>query len=199
MELILGVDVGQRQEFSAICAVEVQVRKEYGREVDHFLVRHLERIGAGTPFPAIAGRVGAVVDALDRKMRSCPDVYVDATGLGQPVIDLIDAELPCGFVRPVYFNHGDRRTDEGGVIHLGKGFLVTRLQTLLQADQLHLVRTPESEELARDLDEYEIRVDPDANERYGAFRVGRHDDLVTALGLAVQTGPARIKVGTVYL
>lgn len=27
----------------------------------------------------------------------------------------------------------------------------------------------------------------DANDRYGAFAVGTHDDLVTALGLAVQT------------
>ena len=34
---------------------------------------------------------------------------------------------------------------------------------------------------------YEIRVSEDANDRYGAFRTGTHDDLVTALGLAVQT------------
>jgi hypothetical protein len=33
---------------------------------------------------------------------------------------------------------------------------------------------------------FEIRVDEKANDRYGAFRVGTHDDLVTALGLAVQ-------------
>jgi hypothetical protein len=29
-------------------------------------------------------------------------------------------------------------------------------------------------------------VSEDANDRYGAFKVGSHDDLVTALGLAVQ-------------
>ena len=33
---------------------------------------------------------------------------------------------------------------------------------------------------------YELRVDEDANDKYGAFRVGTHDDLVAALGLAVQ-------------
>jgi hypothetical protein len=37
--------------------------------------------------------------------------------------------------------------------------------------------------------DYEIRISEDANERYGAFKVGTHDDLVTALGLAVQTPP----------
>ena len=40
--------------------------------------------------------------------------------------------------------------------------------------------------MARELEDYEIRVSEDANDRYGAFRVGSHDDLVTALGLAVQ-------------
>jgi hypothetical protein len=39
---------------------------------------------------------------------------------------------------------------------------------------------------AQELQDYEIRVDENANDRYGAFRVGTHDDLVTALGLAVQ-------------
>ena len=40
--------------------------------------------------------------------------------------------------------------------------------------------------LAEKLNHYEIRIDVDANERYGAFRVGTKDDLVTALGMAVQ-------------
>jgi hypothetical protein len=40
--------------------------------------------------------------------------------------------------------------------------------------------------LSEELLDYEIRVDENANDRYGAFRVGTHDDLVTALGLATQ-------------
>lgn len=67
--------------------------------------------------------------------------------------------------------------------------LVTRLQVLLQGDRLHLVQSPEAEILAQELREYEVKVTPDANERYGAFRVGTQDDLVTALGLAVQEDP----------
>ncbi len=43
--------------------------------------------------------------------------------------------------------------------------------------------------LTSELRDYEIQVSEDANERYGAFKVGTHDDLVTALGLAVQTDP----------
>jgi hypothetical protein len=74
-------------------------------------------------------------------------------------------------------------------VQLGKAYLVSRLQTLLQSGRLHLPRTAEAETLARELLEFEIRVERDANDRYGAFRVGTHDDLVTALGLAVQRDP----------
>jgi hypothetical protein len=86
----------------------------------------------------------------------------------------------------VYFNHGDRRIVESDGVRLGKGYLVSRLQLLLQCRRLHLPRTPEAETLATELLAYEIRVDENASDRYGAFRVGTHDDLVTALGLAVQ-------------
>lgn len=99
----------------------------------------------------------------------------------------------------MYITHGDRRAREAGAIHLGKAWLVARLQTLLQTDRLHLPRTAVSEDLTRDLLDFEIKVAEDANERYGAFRVGRHDDLVTALGLAVQESPARIEFGTFHL
>jgi hypothetical protein len=50
--------------------------------------------------------------------------------------------------------------------------------------------------LGQELMDYEIRVDQDANDRYGAFAVGSHDDLVTALGLAVQEPAA---VASVWL
>jgi hypothetical protein len=39
--------------------------------------------------------------------------------------------------------------------------------------------------LGRELGDYEIKVAQDANDKYGAFKVGAHDDLVTALGLCV--------------
>ncbi len=80
---------------------------------------------------------------------------------------------------------------EGRSVKLGKAYLVSRLQSLLQTGCVHLPRTAEAEALAAELLDYEIRVDQNANDRYGAFRVGTHDDLVTALGLAVQCDPAR--------
>jgi hypothetical protein len=62
------------------------------------------------------------------------------------------------------------------------------------AGRLHLPHTSESEALAKELLDYEIRVSEDANDRYGAFRAGTYDDLVTALGSAAQVEPGRFRV-----
>jgi len=35
--------------------------------------------------------------------------------------------------------------------------------------------------MSRELETYEIKVSEDANDRYGAFKTGAHDDLATAL------------------
>lgn len=42
------------------------------------------------------------------------------------------------------------------------------------------------------------RVSENANDTYGAFKVGTHDDLVTALGLAVQLDRGCEAVGLFY-
>jgi hypothetical protein len=114
-------------------------------------------------------------------------LFVDGTGVGQPVVDLLREKGAGVPVRPVYFTHGDRRVEQrDGSIGLGKAWLVSRLQALLQTARILLPRTMEARVLGQELMDYEIRVDQDANDRYGAFAVGSHDDLVTALGLAVQ-------------
>jgi len=117
-------------------------------------------------------------------------VYVDATGVGTPVCDELKLAGVPGRIVPVYFTHGDRRSvDADGSVTLGKAYLVSRLQALLQGGRLHLPATAEAAALAKELLDYEIRVDANANDTYGAFKTGSHDDLVTALGLACQEDP----------
>lgn len=69
---------------------------------------------------------------------------------------------------------------------MGKAFLVTRFQALVRTNRVHLPPSAEERILVEELLGHEMRLSEDANGRYGAFRVGTHDDLVTALGLAVQ-------------
>jgi hypothetical protein len=200
--IAVGVDIGQKRDPTAIAVVEPEFRDVNGRREDYYLVRFLERQPLGTPYPQVAGRVQTVVNNVrehvaraqppslfSRPPRPSIQLFVDATGVGQPVVDLLKG---VGVrVHAVYFTHGDRRTtQQDGSISLGKAWLVSRLQALLQTGRILLPRTPEAEALGAELLDYEIKVDQDANEKYGAFKVGSHDDLVTALGLCVQE-PAR--------
>jgi hypothetical protein len=186
MPVLIGVDVGQRREPSAICAAENPERMVNGRREFHFLVRYLERLPLGTSFLDVAKRVGEIAAVAAWKADDGVKVFIDATGLGQPIIDVVEAYVSDASIFAVYFTHGDRREGDWREVKLGKAFLVARLQMLLQTGRLHLPKTEQAETLARELLAYEIRVEEDANDRYGAFRVGTRDDLVTALGLAVQ-------------
>jgi hypothetical protein len=181
-----GIDIGQRRDPTAICVAELQSRPGPTRAEIHYLIRHLDRLPLRTPYPDVARRLRDLCSSVAHRSGESPTVYVDATGVGLPVLDIPKAAATNARVVGVFFTHGDRRDEKNGEVRLGKAFLVSRLQALLQTGRLHLPRTAEADALAAELRDYEIRVSEDANEKYGAFRVGTHDDLVTGLGLAVQ-------------
>lgn len=190
MAVTIGVDVGQRRDPTAVCVAEGKRREAEGRAEVHFVIRHLERLPLGTPYPEVVERIARVTDQVRSRTEERPTVYVDATGVGQPVVDLLRERVQSGVVVPVTFTAGDRRTErwDGGCrrVSLGKSYMVSRLQAMLGSSRLHLPRTQETGVLTQELLTYELRVDQDGHERSGAFKVGTHDDLVTCLGLAVQ-------------
>ena len=163
----IGVDIGQRVDPTAIAVVEAEDRAPAATPARllvrgqgsaatiahqpatrppaayHFVVRHLARLPLGTPYPAVAERIAAIAANVRTHVgptAAPPAVVLDATGVGQPVVDLVRA---TGLrVTGVYFTHGDRRTVEAERVTLGKAYLVSRLQALLQSGRLHLPQTP---------------------------------------------------------
>ncbi len=205
----IGVDIGQKVDPTAIAVVEAKRRGEEWA----FLTRHLERLALGTPFRDAAIRTSEVVAGVSRRMladggagrerleRGAVTVNADATGVGAPIVEMLKERIgdnrACT-IRAVYFTHGDRLTRREDGLSLGKAYLVSRMQALIQSGRIELPRTREAEELAEELLDYEIRVDEDANDKYGAFKVGTHDDLVTALGLAVLKDPRERRRARAY-
>jgi hypothetical protein len=193
----IGVDIGQRVDPTAIAVIEREERIEKRKDAEggaqerrvwHHTARRLERLPLGTPYPEVADRLVDVAARVAERTGQRPRLYLDATGVGKPVVDVLRDHQVRALLIAVYFTYGDRRMKgENGSIILGKAYLVSRLQALFQGERLHLPRhDPEAETMTRELLDYEIRVDKNANDTYGAFRVGTHDDLVTALGLATQ-------------
>jgi len=186
----VGIDIGQKRDPTAIAVMEMEWRVVEGRQEDHYTARHLSRLPLGAEYPAITARLGEVVTNVRKRGVPVRRVYADATGVGQPVVDQLKGAGQR--ITPVYFTHGDRRTENAdGSITLGKGFLVSRLKVLMQTRRVHLAQTDEMAAMQKELLDYELRVNENANDVYGAFSVGAHDDLATALGLAVQDQPGR--------
>lgn len=152
------------------------------------VVRHLDRLPPNTSCVALADRYSEIVERLGRKTDLFVQAWINATQEGPPLVEAFRELAGAWSLRPVYFNHGTQRTeDEDRVtIQLGKAWLVSRLKVLFQRGRLHLPRSPEALALRRELETYRIDLPDDAGSRYGAFRVGSQDDLLTALGLAVQ-------------
>lgn len=183
----VGVDLGQRSDPSAIIVAEIQLR-DYKIDTDgeptggqqHYVIRHVERLPLGTSYVAVVARLGEVYTKLRRN--SYPTVYVDATGVGQPVIDLCESN---GLdVTAVMLTGGNRETWVGRDLHLPKILLVSRLQVLLQQRIVHLPQTGEAQALVDELLNFEMKVTDAAHLQFGAFKTGTHDDLAVALGLA---------------
>lgn len=193
MGVQIGVDLGQRVDPTALCVCEVEQRdyelSDKGRPRGgeyHYVVRQLGRLPLGTSYPDVAERLAEIHRKL-REDKISARFWVDATGVGQPVIDLLrKAHLP---VVPVYLTGTDKAVEEDRELRLGKALMVSRLQVLLQSGQIHLPKTAEAEALIQELLNYEIRVTDDAHAQFGAFKVGTHDDLATALGLACWQEP----------
>jgi len=197
VELVtLGVDVGQVRDPTAICVAEETrhvVTKPTGgtRKESVYIVRHVERRPLGESYPVVVQRIVEVAAGIESTVKPGAKLWlvVDVTGVGRPVFDLITEGIGRSRFRvtPATFTGTDRMEGRYGSreIRVGKAYMVSRLQALLQTGRVKLPETREARALARELLDYELRVTVDANIQAGAFKIGRHDDLATALMLSV--------------
>jgi hypothetical protein len=214
--IAVGVDLGQRRDPTAICVTESEIRETGEKTViayhddgsltqreevaPYYLVRHLERQALGTSYPDVAARLSEIVAKLDRDFsEGYLAMVMDATGVGQPVVDIVRAALQGGRCRMTgaILTGSEKMEGHPGAreVRLGKLHLVSNLQALLQQGRIGLPETAEARQLAEELLDFELRVNENANLISGAFRTGAHDDLVVALGLSCLDDPRRHQVG----
>lgn len=186
----IGVDLGQRHDFTAVAVVE-RLRVKTGFDAanwtdtfaDQTAVRHLERLPLGTPYTEVVERIRAVADELwDTPPMT---VVVDATGVGAPVVDLLQRSgIRCP-VAPVLLTSGDAARQEGNYWKVPKRDIVTRLQVMLEQRELRIAAAiPEAATFVKELQAMRVKTGLSGREQTGAWREGEHDDLVLAVGLA---------------
>lgn len=180
MSYLLGLDLGQARDYTALTVAE-----RIGEEDALYHVRHLQRFELHTPYPVVVRRV---VEMLRLPQLADTTLIVDATGVGRPVVDLLHA----AGLDPVAvtITGGDSvTTDSEGGYRVPKRDLVGVLQVLFQTQRLKIAAAlPDADTLTRELLAFEVKITTSANDTYGAWREGAHDDLVLAVALACWWG-----------
>jgi hypothetical protein len=183
--------LGQSQDFTALAIVErAEVLGDWDPVAyDHktevvVRLRYLERIPLGTSYPAIVERVCEVVNS-PTLANGKKHLVVDATGVGRPVVDLLEQEgLPC-LIWAVTITSGASEGMTNGTHSVPKRDLIVGLLVRFQAGELEVARgLPEGQTLVRELAEMRVQMTSGGREKYGA-KSGEHDDLVLAVSLAI--------------
>lgn len=176
-EYFLGLDLGRKQDHSALVILERSLRAVNTRYVDAYTqwetqlsVRYAKRWKLGTSYGEVAAAVGDVyrkVEALGR----CVLVF-DQTGVGDAVYEMIRENLRGTNVEGVVLTHELKRD------------MYSALETNLEQGKLKIAEACQaSRELKQELLTVEIRR-VGFGYKYGAFDKGAHDDLVMALAIA---------------
>lgn len=191
-ETIIGVDLGKLRDYNAIAVIEHYNVKERwdpvmfcDKWVWRNVIRGLERVELRTSYPRVIERVTAIVSRLLPQGRVA--VVVDATGVGQPVVDALRAaKLDCDLV-PVTITGGEAAHKAGGVWHVPKQELLVTTQMMLCQGELKI---PENLDLAEDLKREMAKM------RIDLTTIGKgHDDLVMAVSLAAWRLRTRRTIG----
>jgi hypothetical protein len=183
----VGLDLGQTKDFTALAVVECSQTDAgpSGSPSPDYALRYLRRFPLGTPYTEIVLTVARLLSA--DPLAGSP-LVVDQTGVGRAVVDML--RQAAGWVVPVTITGGHAviRTDDGSW-HVPKKELVTSLQVVMQARRLQIARSlPDAALLVRELQNFQVKITAAANETFGVWRDGQHDDLVLAVALACWWG-----------
>ncbi|HWR52800.1 MAG TPA: hypothetical protein VN428_16940, partial [Bryobacteraceae bacterium] len=188
----VGVDLGQRQDYTAITVLDRSVYN-IGRDPvwlgmkteTLYAIRFLRRLPLGTPYTEVVETVGALVDQLNsRQPLSPPTVVADATGVGAPVMEMFRNMRMPGELKPVLITGGEKAVFDG-VWKVPKRDLIAGVQLMLEHGELTMAKNMEyAAELAKEMVSMRVRVTGSMNELYTPWRERDHDDLVLAVALA---------------
>jgi hypothetical protein len=201
---ILGVDLGQANDFTALCVLEkhrdtTSTVEQKGFEPptsitttrNVFHLRHLQRLKLGTGYPDVVNIVSTMLKALP-PAKSAPALVTDATGVGRPVIDMM---LKAG-LRPiaVTITGGfDENRVASNDYRIPKRNLVSTLAVLLQSGRLKVAPDlSEGETFVSELSNFKVKISAAGHDSYNAWRESVHDDLVLSVALAAWFGERKV-------
>ena len=199
---ILGLDLGKISDHTALAICEERpesVKEDGPRAVliprwsddPDYAVPWLERWPLQTAYHHIAAAIENLVAELVARPRAEVRLFVDATGVGGAVIEMLAAQpaIKTLGLDAVTITAGHETTSgrEGGhrTWHVPKKELVGAAQVALQRGKLKVAAgLPEAATLTAELRTFEARITEAAHMQF-SHREGAHDDLVLAVALGL--------------
>ncbi len=212
MSFYVGLDLGQSNDYTALAVVEKVTTSEASGGGDPDLhLRHLERYPLRTPYPDMVAQVAALVEdpqltktyldrRLGRRMLEEPDLLVDATGVGRPVVDLFK-ERGLRY-KAITITGGNKVTvaSLGGGYGVPKRDLIGALEVPFHSGRLKVAAGLALwETLRSELQTFRRKVSLTTGmDTYEHWRESDHDDLVLAAALACWGAERKPRGAAVY-
>src|SRR5437879_2047511 len=148
MAFLVGLDVGQMADFTALAVLE------YVHEVTRvYTVGHLQRFDLRTPYPVIVERVAGMLQRPG--LAGQCELLIDVTGVGRGVLDMF--HLANVSPLAVSIHGGSAVTHQGREWHVPKKDLVYSLTALSQARPVRLAlgeRVPFAREVRQEMQSF---------------------------------------------
>ena len=186
--IIVGFDLGQRASHSAIVALEIitgatdrrnMVTYEWIQET-RFIFRRIERLPLNVPYDSMVSMLNRVIrDLGDPKIVT---LVVDATGCGQPFIEILRKQKMGVLIAPIGITSGGTGSYHAGIQRVPKKDLMSGANYVLVSQALAAQPgMPGLKELKEEMEAYRVRTSRSGND---TFRTSDKDDLVMAFALA---------------
>ena len=159
---VVGVDLGQARDPTAICVVRrrelksPEIASDYYdprlpvlRPAPRYEVGYLRRVALGTSYVSIVQEITELMG----KLPAGSELVIDQSGVGRAIFDLFKVRnlRPIG----VTITAGNREMREGRMYSVPKLQLVSGVQALLHKGELKILRTlPDAAVLVRELQEF---------------------------------------------
>ncbi|MFN7925141.1 MAG: terminase family protein [Bryobacteraceae bacterium] len=187
----IGLDLGQRRDYSAVAVIEVlvtptdQINKvDFSRILEvRYRLRHLDRIPLQTPYPETVDYVIDLLAVAGIEYRA--NLIVDATGVGNAFLDILKKSRPKAKVQAITITGGQSQNGTEYNLNVPKRDLVQSLQVMLRQGRLEIAKeTPHTKSLTKELANMERHISDSGHVSFAPSKSTEHDDLVMATTLA---------------
>jgi hypothetical protein len=188
--IYVGVDLGKKSDYTALIFLEpflpIDPEETQGKYV--YDLSTIVRYPLETPYPKVARSLRKTHKQLKKNPNFDYIYYViDEGGVGTAVTDQVVELIPDADIYRVTLTGGSRpKWSDARNVSLPKPQMASTLIALFEGRRLWVAADMKAqlEELKEELMSYERKITQAGHDQYGAMKIGTHDDIATAIGLA---------------